>query len=173
MIGFDFTLSIGINLLEFDLFLWRDYVPVIIHNYRLQPSATCEPDERFISGQGSPISFLLVKEIESYDIGRLDGSTSYGQGFPDQAQLDGIKIPRLVDLLQLLSQPKYDSVCMILELKSDPKLIDNRVLRQRFVSIIDETRRPAGMTQRALLYSFESGSSRSTRNKRPIYPYHF
>ena len=158
MIGFDFTLSIGINLLEFDLFLWRDYVPVIIHNYRLQPSATRGPNGRFISGQNPRISSLLLEEIESCDIGRLDGSTSYGQGFPDQAQLDGIKIPRLVDLLQLLSQPKYDSVCMILELKSDLKLIDNQVLRQRFVSIVDETRRPAGMTQRALLYSFDWGS---------------
>ena len=173
MIGFDFTLSIGINLLEFDLFLWRDYVPVITHNYRLQPSATREPDGRFISGQGPRISSLLVEEIESYDIGRLDGSTSYGQGFPDQAQLDGIKIPRLVDLLPLLSQPTSASACKILEQKSNLKLIDNRVLRQRFVSIVYETRRPAGMTQRALLYSFEWGSSRRARNKRPIYPYHF
>ena len=34
-IGFDFTLSIWINLLKFDVFLSRDYVPVITHNYRL------------------------------------------------------------------------------------------------------------------------------------------
>jgi glycerophosphoryl diester phosphodiesterase len=33
-IGFDFTLSIGINLLKFDVFLSREYVPVITHNYR-------------------------------------------------------------------------------------------------------------------------------------------
>ena len=151
MIGFDFTLAIGINLLEFDVFLSRDYVPLITHNYRLQPPATCGPNGRFISGQNPRISSLLFEEIESCDIGRLDESISYGQRFPDQAQLYGIKIPRLVDLLQLLSQPKYDSACMILEQKSNLKLIDNRVLRQRFVSIVYETRRPAGMTQRVLL----------------------
>ena len=127
MIGFDFTLAIGINLLEFDVFLSRDYVPLITHNYRLQPPATCGPNGRFISGQNPRISSLLFEEIESCDIGRLDESISYGQRFPDQAQLDGIKIPRLVELLQFLSPPKYGSVCMILELKSDPKLINNQV----------------------------------------------
>ena len=94
---------------------------------RLRPSATRGPGGHFISGQNPRISSLLFEEIESCDIGRLDESISYGQRFPDQAQLDGIKIPRLVELLQFLSPPKYGSVCMILELKSDPKLINNQV----------------------------------------------
>lgn len=173
MIGFDFTLSIGINLLEFDVFLSRDNVPVITHNYRLQPSATRGPNGRFISGQGPRVSSLLVEEIESYDVGRLDGNTSYGQRFPDQAQLDGIKIPKLVDLLHLLSQPKYESVCMMLELKSDPNLMDNRVSRQRFVSVVDETLRSAGMTQRALLHSFDWGLLAECKKQIPDMPLSF
>ena len=48
---------------------------------------------------------------------------------------------------------------MMLELKSDPNLMDNGVSRQRFVSIVDETRRPAGMTH-ARSKSFDWGSSR-------------
>ena len=58
---------------------------MITHDYRLQPSATSGPNGPFISGQGPPISSLLLEEIESYDIGRLDGSTFYGQRFPYQA----------------------------------------------------------------------------------------
>ena len=173
MIGFDFSLSIGINLLEFDVFLSRDNVPVITHNYRLQTSATRGPNGRFISGQGPRVSSLLVEEIESYDIGRLDGNTSYGQRFPDQAQLDGIKIPRLVDLLQLLSQPRYESVCMMLELKSDPNLMDNQVSRQQFVSIVDKTLRSAGMTQRALLHSFDWGLLAECQKQIPDMPLSF
>ena len=44
---------------------------------------------------------------------------------------------------------------MIMELNSDIKLIDNQVMRQRFISIDNETRRSAGITKRALLHGFD------------------
>ena len=41
----------------------------------------------------------------------------YGQRFREQAQLDGVHIPQLFELFEL-SQPKYQHVCLMLELKS-------------------------------------------------------
>ena len=62
---------------------------------------------------------------------------------------------------------------MILELKSDLKLIDNQVLRQRFVSIVDETRRSADMTQRVLLHSFDRGLLAECEKQAPDIPLSF
>lgn len=56
---------------------------------------------------------------------------------------------------------------MMLELKSGPKLIDNQVSRQRFVSIVDKTLRSAGMTRRALLHSFDWGLLAECKKQAP------
>ena len=38
MIGFDFALSIGVKLLEFDVVLTNDEIPDIAHNHRVHAS---------------------------------------------------------------------------------------------------------------------------------------
>ena len=49
LIGFDFALSIGVDLLEFDVLLTRDDIPVITHNHKFHGSAVRGPDGAFLS----------------------------------------------------------------------------------------------------------------------------
>ena len=120
LVGFDFALSIGVNLLEFDVVMTRDHVPVITHNHELHGPSFRGPDGKFLNGACPRVSTLQMADLAQFDIGRLDGQTEYGKRFPDQAQLDGIRVPRLGELLQLVSQPKYNQSHLMLELKSDP-----------------------------------------------------
>ena len=122
IVGFDFALSIGVDLLEFDVLLTRDAIPVITHNHEFHGSAVRGPDGAFLNGEHPRVASLTIAEIERFDIGRLNGETEYGQRFPDQAQMDGVRVPRLSELLHLVSQPKYEDACLMLELKSDPDL---------------------------------------------------
>lgn len=62
---------------------------------------------------------------------------------------------------------------MIMELNSDIKLIDNQVLRQRFISIVNETRRSAGITQRALLHGFDWRLLAQCKKQAPDIPLSF
>ena len=62
IIGFDFALSIGVDLLEFDVLLTRDDVPVITHNHELNGAATRGPDGRFINGAGARVAFLKLED---------------------------------------------------------------------------------------------------------------
>ena len=93
MMGFDFALSIGVDLLEFDVLLTRDDIPVITHNHEFHGSAVRGPDGAFLNGEHPRVASLTMAEIERFDIGRLNADTEYGRRFPDQAQLDGVRCP--------------------------------------------------------------------------------
>lgn len=155
MIGFDFALSIGVDLLEFDVLLTRDNVPVITHNHELNGAATRGLDGHFINGAETKVASLYFEEIKDFDIGRLDGHTDYGQRFREQAQLDGVHIPQLSELFELVSQPKHQHVCMMLELKSDPDLATDREAKKKLVSVVADEIKNAGMENQTLLHSFD------------------
>ena len=154
MIGFNFALSIGIDLLEFDVLLTRDDVPIITHNHELNSAAIRGPDGKFLNGAGVRVAALSIDDIKGFDIGRLDGHTDYGRRFPEQAQIDGVRLPQLSELLQLVSQPQYQHVCLMVEMKSDPNAADEKA-REKLVSVVANAIRQAGLTNRTLLHSFD------------------
>ena len=173
IVGFDFALSIGVDLLEFDVLLTADEVPVITHNHQLHGSGVRGPDGRFLNGEQQQVASLRMEDMARFDIGRLDGTTEYGRRFPDQAQLDGIRVPRLTELLHLVSQPKHANACLMLELKSDPDLANDGKARKRIVSIVCNEVRAAGLTDRTLLHSFDWALLDECRRQAPDMPISF
>ena len=173
MVGFDFALSIGVDLLEFDVLLSRDDIPVITHNHEFHGSAVRGADGAFLNGEHPRVVSLTMAEIERFDIGRLNTDTEYGRRFPDQAQMDGVRVPRLSELLQLVSQPRYSAACLMLELKSDPDLAQDSAVRERIVSTVCGEVRSAGVTDRTLLHSFDWALLAECRRQAPDMPLSF
>ena len=169
IVGFDFALSIGVDLLEFDVLLTADDVPVIIHNHELHGSAVRGPDGKFLNGEQPRVASLRMEDVARFDIGRLDGATEYGRRFPDQAQLDGIKVPRLTELLHLVSQSKYANACLMLDLD----LAHDSKACERMVSIVCNEVRAAGLTDRTLLHSFDWALLAECRRQAPDMPISF
>lgn len=173
MVGFDFALSIGVDLLEFDVLLSGDDIPVITHNHEFHGSAVRGADGAFLNGENLRVASLTMADIERFDVGRLNVETEYGRRFPDQAQMDGVRVPRLSELLQLVSQPGYASACLMLELKSDPDLAQDSAERARIVSIVCDEVRRAEMTDRTLLHSFDWALLAECRRQAPDMPLSF
>ncbi len=155
MIGFQFALSIGVPLLEFDVVLSADNVPVIIHNHRLHAPTFRDTSGQFLSGEEPKVSSLTFDRIRQFDIGRIDGLSPYGQRFPDQAQMDGIRVPSLSELLSLVSKPAFSDTHLMLELKSDPDFADDAEYRGQLVRHVVQDVRAAGLAPRTLLHSFD------------------
>lgn len=155
LIGFEFTLSTGTTLLEFDVVLTGDNVPVITHNHRLHAPTFRGPDGRFLIGEEPKVSSLTLDEIGQFDIGRLDGLTDYGRRFPDQAQFDGVRVPRLADLLRLVSEARFSDAHLMLELKSDPDLAGDADYRKTLVEVVVAEVRSANLDRRTILHSFD------------------
>lgn len=170
MIGFDFSLSIGVPLLEFDVVLTADDVPVITHNHRLHAPSFRGVDGQFLTGEEPKVSSLTFEQIQQFDIGRLDGQSAYGQRFPDQAQLDGVRVPRLMDLLDLVSEPKNGDAYLMLELKSDPDVAHDPLHRENFVGRVLQEVRAKGLSSRAVLHSFDWNLLEECQRQAPDMP---
>ncbi len=170
MIGFDFSLSIGVPLLEFDVVLTADDVPVITHNHRLHASSFRDTNGLFLYGEEPKVSSLTFEQIQQFDIGRLDGHSAYGQRFPDQAQLDGVRVPRLIDLLDLVAEQKYGDAYLMLELKSDPDLAHDAICRENFVGRVLQEVRAKGLSTRAVLHSFDWNLLEECQRQAPDMP---
>ena len=170
MIGFDFSLSIGVPLLEFDVVLTADDVPVITHNHRLHAPTFRDQNGQFLTGEEPKVSSLTYEQIKRFDIGKLDGRSTYGQRFPDQAQIDGLRVPRLQDLLDLVSRPKYDDAILLLELKSDPDFAKDAVYRKNLVSRVLQKVRAARMSPRVVLHSFDWNLLEECQRQAPEIP---
>lgn len=170
MAGFGFTLGAGVRALEFDVVLTGDGIPVVTHNHRLSSSATRTPDGQWMTGVEPKVSSLTYEEIATLDVGGLDGKTAYGKQFPDQAFINGLRVPRLAELLTLCAQQGNVDVSLLLELKSDPELKDDPEERAKLVAAVVADVRSYGLTQRTVLHSFDWALLDECRRHAPELP---
>lgn len=155
MEGFAFTLDCGVRLLEFDVAVSKDGVPVITHNHHLTGSIVRNPDGSWLQDPGPKISTLSWESLSQFNVGGLDGRSPYGERFPDQAFLDFAALPPLADLCQLISRSEYQGVHMLLEIKSDPEALNDQEARRRIVLAVAEVLREYGVTSRTIMHSFD------------------
>ena len=72
MLGFDYTLAAGVPLLEFDVVLTGDDIPVITHNPTLHAATFRDETGQFITNE-MPIRDLSYTDLCRYEVGKIDG----------------------------------------------------------------------------------------------------
>jgi glycerophosphoryl diester phosphodiesterase len=118
--GFARALGLGVSALELDCGVTRDGVLVVSHDPELNPDLTRDASGRFLSTTGPPIVTLSYAELQSYDVGRLKPGSAYAARFPAQQPLDGERIPRLADVLELVRARGRGRVRVAVEVKTFP-----------------------------------------------------
>lgn len=148
--GFEFTLKIGVDVLEFDVLLTQDLEPVVTHNLRLSPAGTRDPDGNWLIGDAPEIADLTLDQIRDFDVGGVNGRTVYGRLFPDQAFLRDVRIPTLSELFELVRRVRGRGPYLLLEMKS--AIGANRAdIVEKVVTEI----RNADLADRTILHSFD------------------
>lgn len=171
--GFAFTLDCGVTLLEFDVSVTRDGVPVITHNNHLTKSIVRDKDGNWLRGIEPKVSDLDWTDLAQLDVGGLDGLSEYGQRFPDQAFLYNARIPRLHDLCALISTPDHQDVHLMLELKSDPEKLEDAKGRAADVAAVVAVVRDMQLTDRTIMHSFDWGLLAECKRLAPEMPTSF
>ena len=97
--GFERALQLGATTLELDVGVTRDGVVVVHHDRALNPDLARGPDGAWIAAPGPLIKDLSFAELQRYDVGRIRPGSEYARRFPQQAALDGARIPRLAQVL--------------------------------------------------------------------------
>jgi len=115
------ALELGVSTLELDCGITRDGVVVVTHDAELNPDLTRGADGRFLAATGPRIFDLSFGELERYDVGRLKPGSAYAARFPEQEPVDGERIPRLTDVLDLVRSRAEGRVRVAIEVKTFPE----------------------------------------------------
>ncbi len=153
--SFALALQAGVSTLELDVVVTQDDVLVISHDPALNPDITRDAQGRFLSSKGPDIRQLTFEQLQSYDVGRINPTSRYSQTFSAQKGQDGVRIPRLKDLFELVKTQGHTQVKFAIETKITPQRPDQTPEPERFVQLLLQEIREHGMQSRVQILSFD------------------
>jgi glycerophosphoryl diester phosphodiesterase len=168
--GFELALKLGVSTLELDVAITRDGVLVIHHDLALNPDVTRDASGRWLDAPSVPIATMSFAELQRYDVGRLKPGSRYGANHPQQRAIDGTRIPRLVDLFELVKRSGNGRVRFAIETKLNPNLPDATRAPEAFASLLLEEIRRAGLAQRVQILSFDWRTLQAVQRLAPEIP---
>lgn len=154
--AFRYAIEQGVDVLELDVAVTRDGVPVISHDPLINATICSGPK------LGIPIHTLTRQELDAYDCG-----AKKNPGFPDQVPVPGTRIPNLDDVFSLGAG---NSVQFNVETKifSDkPELTPDP---ETFTKMILDLVRKHKLESRVILQSFDPRTLRVMKRLDPSIP---
>ena len=118
--SFKYLFENDISAYETDIVLSKDHVPVINHDFRLNPALTKDSEGNWITNDDIKIYDLTYEQLSKFTIGSINKKSEYGRKFDKQKNLPAQEIPKLSDLLELTSRNILDGLLINLEIKSTP-----------------------------------------------------
>ena len=168
--SFKYLFENNIRAYETDILISKDNIPVITHDFKLDPSYTKDVNGNWIEDENIKIIDLTYEEILKYDVGTLNKLSKYGRKFVNQKSLDDQKIPKLSDLLKLSSDRDFDDLLINLEIKSTPIEEGLTPSPEEIVKIvIDEVGR-SNLSDKIIYSSFDWRVLREIKERDPKIP---
>ena len=118
--SFKYLFENNINAYETDILISKDLIPIITHDFRLEPSFTKDSEGNWIEDENIKIFDLTYEELLKFDVGSINKLSRYGRRFVNQKPLENQRIPKLSELLDLSSKNKSENLLINLEIKSTP-----------------------------------------------------
>ena len=118
--SFKYLFENNIHAYETDILISKDFIPVITHDFRLDPSYTKDINDNWIEHENIKIIDLTYDQILQFDVCTLNKLSKYGRKFINQKSLQNQKIPKLSELLKLTSDNIVENLLINLEIKSTP-----------------------------------------------------
>ena len=153
--SFQKALDLGVDTLECDMAITRDFVVVVHHDLWLNPDTTRGPDGQWLDKRGPAIAELTFAELQRYDVGRIKPGTEYAKSFPDQQAVDGTRVPRLADLFDLVRKSGNTQVGFDCETKLSPLEAAATLPPEEFARRVIAEIRKGGMQARTMIQSFD------------------
>jgi len=165
--AFAAALSMGVTTLELDTAITRDGVVVVAHDRLLNPEITRGPDGAWLQAPTPAVFELTFVQLQRYDVGRIDPASDYARRFPGQRAKDGVRMPKLSEVFELVRRSGNETVRFNIETKLSPLAPRETLPPARFVEALLKVVREAGMTERVTVQSFHWRILRIVQGKEP------
>ncbi len=154
--AFKRAIEIGVDAVELDVHLTVEGELVVHHDYCLKPEIARRPDGSWLSNDSNLlIKDLTVKELKTYDVGRLKPGTNYSRRYPEQRPVDGERIPTLREIISLLKGTSGDSPQLWIEIKTTPEEPNLSQSPQTVAEAVVKILREENFVSRSLILSFD------------------
>ena len=153
--SFKYLFENNIHAYETDILISKDFIPVITHDFRLDPSYTKDINDNWIEDENIKIIDLTYDQILQFDVGTLNKLSKYGRKFVNQKSLQNQKIPKLSELLKLTSDNIVEDLLINLEIKSTPVEKNLTPKPDEMVKIIIDEVSRSNLEDRIIYSSFD------------------
>ena len=168
--AFERALELGVDVLELDVGITRDGVPVVHHDRRLNPERTRDGNGAWLALPGPLLQALDLEMLAAFDVGRAAPRSKTAQRFPDQASRDGARVPTLADVLALARRPGAGRLRFNVETKLSPLAPEETLAPAAFARVVVGALRAAGLSERAQVQSFDWRTLAEVRRLAPEIP---
>ena len=168
--SFKYLFDNSINAYETDILITKDLIPVITHDFRLDPSLTKDEAGNWIKDENIKIFDLTYEEISKFDVGSLNKLTRYGRRFVNQRSLENQKIPKLSELLELSSKNVLQNLLINLEIKSTPDEKNLTPDPKDLVQIVLNEINNSNLKDKIIISSFDWRILREVKKQSPEIP---
>jgi glycerophosphoryl diester phosphodiesterase len=142
--AFDYAIAQGVEVLELDLAVTKDDVPVVSHDAHMNP--------KFCQGPaGSP---TLIREMTLAELRLWDCGAKANPEFPKQQAIPGTRVPTLQEVFDLV-KTKRSNVEFNIETKISPSRPEQAPAPERFAELVLAVVRKNQLTARVILQSFD------------------
>ena len=165
--SFKYLFKNNINAYETDILISKDLIPVITHDFRLDPSFTKDNEGNWITDENIIIFDLSYDELLKFDVGALNKLSRYGRRFVNQKTLENQKIPKLSELLELSSKNKSENLLINLEIKSTPDEENLTPTPEEMVKLVMQEVNKSNLQNKIIISSFDWRTPTEIKN---LYP---
>lgn len=89
--GFKYLFENNVYAYETDILISKDSVPVITHDFKLDPDFTKDNAGNWLKKDDIKIFDLTYQELLSFDVGSINKNSKYGRRFSKQQKLEFIQ----------------------------------------------------------------------------------
>ena len=165
--SFKYLFKNNINAYETDILISKDLIPVITHDFRLDPSFTKDNEGNWITDENIIIFDLSYDELLKFDVGSLNKLSRYGRRFVNQKTLENQKIPKLSELLNLSSKNISENLLINLEIKSTPDEENLTPTPEEMVKLVMQEVNKSTLQNKIIVSSFDW---RTLTEMKKLYP---
>jgi glycerophosphoryl diester phosphodiesterase len=168
--SFQYLFDHSIGAYETDILISKDFIPVITHDFKLDPSLTKDINGEWLTDENIKIFDLTYEELSKYDVGALNKLSKYGRRFINQKSLLNQKIPKLTELLSLSKKSQIDNLVINLEIKSTPAQENLTPSPEKMVGLILDVVNSFELNEKIIYSSFDWRVLREIKEQSPETP---
>ena len=119
--GFRRTIELGISTLELDIVITKDHIPIVYHDFYINPSVCLDKNGNSIDNENNTLIYNhTLKEIKTYDCGSLNPNIDR---FPEppRVNIPNEKVPALYEVFDLINEYPNRNIWLNIEIKFHPE----------------------------------------------------